>query len=437
MSELTASVAGWLNRPYLDLGPAPDEVPNHTAALVVDCRSLFGGEDTPWFWSSLNPSFREALTAEVGLPGYAVDDPTLLPTELRTPNWQQLCEYLANFTSLDPATQVKVGRMLNRMCFFRHTRALIPADIGARAGERPELAFLAWLRAMAGYKLWLEDADPTYSLAEFELLAQTAPPGLARINPRYQMVVQNVKHGADLAATEHWQRLHHAAIEEARDDLDPHDYLMATSRSYRVAAFIPQMRRDAEGTVRDMDLAEQYAERMDVGTELQRKFAREMQYPVQESRIKEAQWIGDLDLALERAKRHRDDHLVDARTWLHCGQVHVKRDELEEALGCFRECVRLAPPGGEVARFLAGQCHEALGDLNAALDSYLGALRVDPLGISSVDGVQRVAKALGSKVHSWAERRMEQLDEMRAQRAAASAAGDDAYRHLPAPQLAR
>ncbi len=434
MSEIGASFSSWLNRPYLDLGPAPEGVPNHTAALSVDCRSLFDGEDTPWFWSSLNPSFREALVADANLPAYQVSNPTELAAELRTDRWQQLCDYLADFRNLDAEVQFKVARMLNRMCFFRYTRALIPDNIAERAHESESLAALGWLRAMAGYKLWLDGEAPSYRLAEFERLAKSTRPGLTRINSHYQMVVQNVKHRADLAETEHWQQLHQAAIEEVRHELDEHDYLMAMSRSHRVAGFVPQMRRDAAGTVREMDLAEDYARRMDFGTEMQRRFARELMYPVQESRVKEALWIGELDLALRRAKAHRDNHLLDARVWLQCGEVHAQRDEPAEALECFRESVRLSPPGGDVARFLAGQCYECLDDPNAALDCYLGALRVDPLGISSVDGVVRVAKALGSNVYGWAEKRLQELEELRERQQDESEGGNDTYRHLPVPE---
>jgi tetratricopeptide (TPR) repeat protein len=402
-------------------------------ALEFDCRSLVEEQCLPWFWSSLNPSFREAVVADSGLFRYGVGNPLELDRELWTDRWEMLCGYLAEFPSLEPDRQVRVARLLNRMCFFRYTRDLIPADVAARAHESESRSALSWLRAMAGYRLWMEDLDDSYSLDEFERLADSAPPGLMRINVLYQMVVQNVKEKADLAATEHWQELHRAAIDAARPDLDEHDYLMAMSRSYRVAAFIPQLRRDRDGVVRDMDLAEQYARQMDRGTEVQRAYARELLYPVGESRIKEALWLKDLDLALQRAVAHRDAHRLDARVWVHCGEVYVRRDEMAEALGCFREAARLAPPGGEVARFMAGQCYEELGELDAALDAYLAALRADPLGISSAEGLLRVSEALGSGVRFWAAEVLNDLERLRVEQDDQPGKGDDAYRHLPPP----
>lgn len=431
MSYLGVSVSSWLHRPYLDLGSAPEGVPNHTAALLIDCRSVFDGEETPWFWSSLNPSFREVLIADTGLAAYNVQTPLDLSKELRTDRWQELCDLVGDFSGLRPYIQVKVARILNRMCFFSLTRALIAADTVNRAHQAESVSMLAWLRAFAGYKIWLDGGDTDYDLTEFEELSKVAPVGLAKINPLYQMVVQNVKHGGDLGATEYWQEKHAVAIEEARPDLDRHDYLMAISRSHRVAGFIPQMKRDKVGTVREMDLAEDYARQMDFGTALQRAYAKELMYPVGESRVKEALWIGDLDLALRRAIRQRDAHLLDARVWVQCGEVYVAREELEEALECFREGIRLSPPGGDTARFMAGQCLEYLGDLNAALDAYLGALRIDPLGISSAEAALRVSAELGSGVQAWTSEVLRRLEELSGQ---VTPASGNSYRNLPPPE---
>jgi tetratricopeptide (TPR) repeat protein len=207
---------------------------------------------------------------------------------------------------------------------------------------------------------------------------------------------------------------------------------MAMSRSYRVAGFIPQMKRDKEGTVRDMDLAEKYAREMDFGTELQRAYAKELLYPVLESRIKEALWIGDLDLALSRAIMHRDNHPLDSRVWVHTAETHLQRDEIPEALTCFLEAARLAPPGGEVARFMAGQCYEELDELPSALDSYLAALQIDPLGISAAEGIVRVSEQLGSKVHGWATEVLERLTRMQDDDSD-EPVSNDAYQRLPAP----
>jgi tetratricopeptide (TPR) repeat protein len=432
MNPIDATVSGWLHRPYIDLGPAPQTPPNHTAALEMDCASLFDDLATPWFWSSLNPSFRTVLVADVGLPGLARRSPAELAGQWMSPRWRTLTELVRGFADLDLPTRVKVARMLNRLCFFRLTRDLLPDSVADAAGTSAAAAQLAWCRAIAGYKLWLEDEEPGYSLAEFDRLATTAGSHVMRISAHYQLVVQHVKHHNDVDTAEHWQRRHHTLIEELRPELDEQDYLMAMSRSYRVAGFIPQMRADAAGMVRDMELAQEYALRMDRSTDLNRRYAVEMLYPVQESRIKEALWLRDLDLALARATEHRDAHRLDARVWVHLGNVQVKREEYAEALLTFQEAVRLSPPGGEVGRFMVGQLLEEADRPQEALDAYLGALRVDPLGTASANRALEVAETLGSGVSAWARKVVEAHKDLRARAETARPEGDGAYRDLPA-----
>lgn len=148
---------------------------------------------------------------------------------------------------------------------------------------------------------------------------------------------------------------------------------------------------------------------MDYGSEMQRAYARELQYPCRESRIKEALWLGDLDLALERATAHCAITPTDARVWIQIGEVQVERDDLEGALTSYLTAARFSPPGGEIAKYMAGQCYEQLGAPDAALDSYLSSLRIDPLGVSSAEKAQQVAKELGSPIEAWAQGLLSQL----------------------------
>jgi hypothetical protein len=263
MSSIGMTYSSWLHRPYLDLGPMPDGAPSHTVALEVDRRSLAEDHHYPYFAQTNSPSFRDELIFACGLAEYGVGNPLQLHPDLRTPDWQLLCEHLDTFAHLRAEVQVRVVRLLNRLGFFRYVRTLVPGDVDARIGANEHLSGLAFLRALAGYRLWLEGLEPAYRPEEFERVATTAPPGLSKIGAIYFMVRTSVKEQADLAAAQHWQAVHEKAVDEVRDDLDQQDYLMAVSRLHRVGAFIPQMKRDGAGTVRQMDLAEDYARQAD------------------------------------------------------------------------------------------------------------------------------------------------------------------------------
>jgi tetratricopeptide (TPR) repeat protein len=420
----------WLFRAYLDLGPVPVEAPHHLHGLDFGIRALLEKRPYPRIQSALNPSFRTMLVNETGLHEYAVGDPLSLPESLRTDRWEALCEHVRAFAGLAPATQVRVAWLLGKLCLQDFLLALTTDDI-ARDDDH---ASLAYLRAYSRCRLHIDDARRPYSIDEFREIALHAPPGIARIDAHYQMVSQHVKNRGDLDGAEYWHEQHLRAIEESRSAIDETQYTLVMSRYYRVGGFLPQMRRDVERMIREMDLAEEYAEALPRRNEVERIAADEMLYPVYESRTKEALWLDDVDLAAERALKAAALSPYDVRAWLHVGQVYCAMDDPARALEAYQRAVRLAPPGREVASFMAGQCHEMLGDPESACDAYLASLECDPLGISAAESLAEVAGRLGhAAIQRWARSRVEDL---RQREKLAVAAEPEPYKHFPKPQAA-
>ncbi|MBL8955604.1 MAG: tetratricopeptide repeat protein [Myxococcaceae bacterium] len=426
-----ASFSAHLYRPYLDLGPADPAAPFHVLGLDFAIRALGENRPYPRIQSALNPSFREQLLQHTALPMYRVTAPRDLAPALRTPRWAVLVESVDAFTDLEPAQQVRLSWLLGKLCLQHCLLELLPRDVETRASRSGHDASLAYLRALARYRLQLDDPRQPYSLGEFERVANEAPPGIARVDAHYQMVVQSVKHKNDVAAVERWQALHRRAIETSAHELDAFEQGLVMSRYHRVGGFVPQMRKDRQGTVEEMELAERHARALPTDTAEHRTAALEMLYPVIESRTKEALWLGDKDLALERARTLTTLSAHDPRAWLHLGQVYVDREELELAADAYRRSARYSPPGREVALFMLGQCLEELGQLEAARDAYVGSLDVDPLGVSAAESLLQLAERLDERpLARWAKAHLEQLS---AHRAVAVPRAPEPYKNLPAP----
>lgn len=432
MAPIGSTYSSWLYRPFLDLGPMPDGSPPCTVALEVDRRSLVEEHHYPYLFQTAHHSFRVELIQASGLYEYDLENPLQLHSDLRTDHWRLLCDYVENFASLRAEVQLRVVRVLTHLGLFRYVRSLVPVDVYSRANDDDHLAGMAFLRAWAGYVLKDEGLGSEYDPREFERVVSAAPAGLWKIASCYVLVRASVKEKADLLATEHWQALHEKAIREVRSDLDRQDYLMAISRFYRVGAFIPQMRRDAAETVRQMNLAEDYARQADFGEGTRRDYAQQtIINPVLQSRVKEAIWLGDLDTALARAFAYRDACRLDAYGWMSCGDVYLKRDDTENALSAYQEAVRLAPPGASLLHFMVASCFEKLGEMGSALDHYLASLRFDHLAISSAEGALRLADRPGAPVHTWVQLHLQKLNEMRE---LSPIPKEPAYRHFPAPR---
>lgn len=162
--------------------------------------------------------------------------------------------------------------------------------------------------------------------------------------------------------------------------------------------------------------------------------ADEMIYPVLESRIKEAMWLGDLDLAVNRAHMLTQLSANDPRAWLQLGEVLIESERFEDAIHAYQKCVRVAPPGEEVGWFMMGQCFEELQDFDSACSAYISALQIDPLGVSAAERLQEVAKALSyDAVFQWTNSLLRELGALKAK---SKLPVSETYKQLPPPIVA-
>ena len=419
----------WLHRPLADLGPPPAAPSFLVHAIELDYRTMVEESPRPRIQISISPSFRDALATAVGRPEFAVRTCGQLPAVFRTERWSALCDLVDSWNALSPERRVRVCWTLAKLGLYDDILNLIPG-IPIAAIERDEAsAALAYLRAWARCKKWLDNEEDSFSADEFAVVALNAPPGMTRIDAAYEMVRQNAKHRGDAVECERWQTRHMAAIDSATG-LDDHTRALMLSRYHRVGAFIPQFRGDAVAVDADMALAEELARSAPRYDPDQAVAADEMLYAALESRIKEALWIRDTDLAVARANEYVALSPSSARGYMHRADVLFRAQQWTQCRSDCLEAARLAPPHADEAMFLLGQCYEKEHSPDEAIFAYLSVLRVDPLAISAV---QRLAN-LG-QVHQrpalrdWVAGYLDHLQSL-----APVESWPAPYRDLPAPQ---
>jgi tetratricopeptide (TPR) repeat protein len=286
---------------------------------------------------------------------------------------------------------VRVCWTLTKLGLFDEILNLVPDISISTIARSEELAALAYLRAWARFKNWLDGEEDSFSAGEFVGVALNAPPGMARIDAAYEMARQNAKYIGDVDECERWQRPHMEAIDSATT-LDEHTRTLMLSRYYRVNAFIPQYRGDRAAVDADMTRAEELARSAGRDDPDQAVAADEMLYAVLESRIKEALWTRDTGAALDRANEFVALSPSSARGYMHRANVLFRTQEWAR---CRRDCleaVRLAPPHADDSLYLLGQCYEKEDAPDEAINAYLGALRADPLAISAVERLTELAQ---------------------------------------------
>ncbi|MBE9208648.1 tetratricopeptide repeat protein [Nostoc sp. LEGE 06077] len=412
MTTLNGSPIAWLNRQYFDLGLLNGGKPHHYG-IEFSYNSLISNTTLPYTVQvNISPFFRESLVKETGMFQYHVDHPLQLAKELRTERWEKFCEYLANYQELPNLTKLRVMNLLRSLCFHRVVKEYIPEISSAEIASDVELATLAWCRALSSLITHFDDRTFDY-IQEIEAIATHAPSGSkVKINAGLQMVVEYAKTFGDLAAAEFWREVVTKDIQELKPSLNDFEFNLLMSMYYRSVSFVPFLRRDKQKVVEEMDLCESHARSLNPENELQQIVARENLSLCMESRSKESIWLKDLALAEERVRLIVQLEPLEPRYHLELAEVLTKQGKLEEAAKVYRSATRLGPPGTPVAWFMAGQCHEKIGELELASDCYLASLQIEPEAISVVKHLSNIAPRLGNPgLVNWSNLRLAELEE--------------------------
>lgn len=412
MNGLESSFIATLYRPYFDLGPTPPESILPIFALENDYQNLSKKTSHPQFQAMIHPSYRDAIIQYSGFPQYICEHPFQLAQAFQTDRWQHLCSYLNHYADLPSSTKLLVLRVLTRLSFYQTILYLEPAEPAIEGiAEDDTLAQIAYLRILSRFLLQTADIDTPYRINDMELIATNArTKGMARALSLYHMVMQHVKFYHDPAAVDYWLPRYYQAIQDIQSEVDPFTAQQHLSRYHRVAGFVPQMRQDKEGVIREMDLAEHYATTLPRTDHFQQKAADEALYGVLESRTKESMWMGDLERAETYAQRLVNINPVSLITRLELGNVLIEREKYEDAAREYRTAIMVGSHKTEIAHFMLGQCYEALDHPEMARDEYLSALKLDPLGLSAAERLVDVAEQLGDTVLlQWSRERYRTL----------------------------
>jgi tetratricopeptide (TPR) repeat protein len=408
----------WINKPYFDLNYSTS-CALHIRGIEFSYQNLINNSEIFSKSKISNPVtqvhpvyFRESLIRETKLFQYNIDNPRDLHPALRSERWDQICEFLENYQDLNISTRIYVIDLLLSLCFHRAVPEYIPKMPALEISRQAPLAKLAYYRAMANL-MSCPDAGNLDNLREFEHIAHYAVSGsTARLNATNMLTILNIKTFRELQAGEFWKTQSIQELDNLEASLDDFSFIYQSSVLHRAIVLIPLFCQDRGGVVREMDACQALAEKLleICQDEVQEIAAHENLTTVFESRTKEALWLGDVDLAEMRARQVVDRDPYYPKYRLQLGEVLLKKGKIDEAANMYRSAARLGPPGTPIAWFMAGQCHETLGELELACDCYLASIQMDELAISAVKRLNKLASRLDNQVlESWSTLRLNQL----------------------------
>lgn len=400
----------WMHRPIIDLGPAISHLYTYYhQAVIFAYQAVALNQPRPRLHSILNASAREAILRETGMLSYMVDHPKDVAESLRTPEWMLLCDALDSWDELSRLRQADVIWLLFRLGLQTAIiRQLLNIDpLGDPADEGT--ASLVLMRGMAKLSLC---ADGAIDLDELDLehAATISPPGgWARLEATYNLASSAFRNRGDAQRGALWLEKHKIAINDS--GADTHTFAKLASRYHRLHAFVHQFSGNHEAMSRDMALAGEWLDGMDrsqIQTEAEWYTLRAAYL---ESSVKESFIIQDFDRAEQFAQDLVSHTPHDPRSWMELGQTQIELGKFSQALGSYRKAVFFGPPGTEVAQFMMGQCFEAMGDIDSAVEVYMACLSIDPQAICAFERLVALKdRTLGGMILGrWAESRFEVL----------------------------
>ncbi|GLF95376.1 tetratricopeptide repeat protein [Streptomyces yaizuensis] len=405
--DVPSTFIGWLYRPYFDFGEWEADGNSAVEGLSLAIRSLVEESDAyPRVHGISPPSVRRGIVRHAMLPEYLLDDPAELAPDLRTPAWRALCGQLADYAGLDRRARLRVLWALHRAglhaAVLRHEHGPAPRS-GTRLDD--DTAALAFMRGQALYAQAIDGGPASAAVAELRGVRERARPGSwAHVEATYLLSSICVKMLDDVPGfRRHLER--HARSVDASDAVG-HERHKLLSRYHRIAALAPQLAGDHAAMSREMDRAEHFCALMRRDDSATRAEWGLLRYALLESRTKEMFVLGDFERAEQYALSLTEHMPAEPRALLTLGQVHVERENIPEAAKAYRKAALLGPQITHVAQFMLGQCLEHLGDMDAARLAYAQAAASDPLGISTLQLLDRDEVAgEESPLRRWADRR--------------------------------
>jgi tetratricopeptide (TPR) repeat protein len=336
--------------------------------------------------------FRAQFLREADLAEYDGVDPRDVRPELRSARWVRMCEALDAWPELTSDQQCRLVRLLHALCFYQVIVERVPERSDAAGLSREDGTELAYWRASARYVLGLPDRVADYGHADltaFERIVAGAPPRQpAAFDAAVKLLAHHAKVGAGTEELLKWRALVERRLEAVVEKTDPFTRTLLLSRFHRASAFVPHSAGDREEVVRAMDLAEGYARAAVPSSDAQELLYLENLHPIMESRAKEALWLGDLDLALARAREVIDLDTFDSRAWLELGQMRVRREEWALAAEAYATAAALGPPSRAIGCHMAGLCFRKLAQPLLAAFFFQRAVEIDPRATSPREEIQ-------------------------------------------------
>lgn len=343
-------------------------------------------------WQRLMPpAFRRNLITESGLADFAAANPADLPARLRTPAWDELCDWVAGFGGFDAQRQHLVANVLFRLGFGKLVLDLVPAVPAAELATQAQMRLQHW-RDIVRWVTAVGTSSPAPANSFAIGRLDNCPTHLRMVIAIFA-VVFHARETRSVPDAMAWRDLGEKCLIEllGSPDYSPLEKMMMESRFYRSVSYVPFLRRDREQLAADMNRTEELARAIPEATGYEEFLRRENLRACLESRSKECYAFGEDERGHEYVAEVLAIDPYEPKSHIEMAQAAVMREEPGPAADSFLRTARLGPVSTALGYASAADCFAKAGQPLLAEDCYLQALRIDPFAISAARGWAAVA----------------------------------------------
>jgi tetratricopeptide (TPR) repeat protein len=334
---------------------------------------------------------------------YACAAPADLDPSLISPAWRRMSEGVDRYATLPARHRARLLAVLGALAFYDEILRLQPTVDDGDLNCDDNWALIALSVANAHKKR-------RAGRGHLDLLARVAaaaPTTRLRLSAACSLAVDHCRVGdRDLSQARHWADLA-SGLHQRTSTGDTFVAALDASIYWRAVSFVSFLECDRSRTVMELDRAQAAADAAVAGDESQSVATRENHHPLLETRTKEALWLGDLDLALERAGRLAAHDPWDAKVRILHGDVLAKCGRIEDAVVAYAAAASLGPPYASAAWFKAGECHTRAGRPDQAAEAYFRSAAEDPSTMSPLIRLAEARSTDGERLARWARRELE------------------------------
>lgn len=341
---------------------------------------------------AMPPKFRAIAVKESGLIEYNANSPIELNKSLQTSDWEGICNFLMDWGSLDEESKIMLIKILFALSYYEDSmKWLSNIPTMQEISSSDNKAYLAYQFHFA--KFITSRSINTIPKGFIDIVNNASTGSMARVQSLFTIIYINIHYLKKYDDIETLLSELNEGIEAAISTLDSRDTIRLKIRYYSLLSdyyLISNKKFSRDIFSKSKKLINNLPDDNWIDDILKKEALRRL-YDQSSMILRKSQDLSEASIFAEKSLEI--DPNDSKAHWL-LADLYYMQSKFKEAGKLYRRAARLGPIGTARSWFMAGVCHEILGEYEEAIDCHLTAHRLDSSSLSSLEKVNQLSVKL-------------------------------------------